>query len=231
MLKGMVDYMSGLKSFTCTARSGYEVVQTSGQKIEFGETRHLTLARPDKLRVEEVSNDDNHDLALFDGKQITIYDADAGAYAQAPQPGTGNDALVYFIRDLHMRMPLALMLSSNFKSELPAIVKTVDYVETEEINGKTVHHIAGRTACVDFQFWIADGPKPLPQRVIITYKKSAGQPQYWADMSEWNTNPMLASSVFNLALPKDARKIAFAVQLTRPGSTQTSDVANGVVKP
>ena len=231
ILKGMAEYLAGLKSFTCTTRSGFEVVQASGQKIEFGETRHQTLARPNRLRVEEVSSDGDRDLALFDGKLMTVYNADAGVYAQVPQPASIDDALVYFIRDLHMRMPLALLLSTHVSTELPAMVREIDYVETTEINGKPAHHIAGRTDSVDFQFWVADGQRPLPLRLVITYTQAPGQPQYWADITDWNTSPQLASSTFNLALPKDARKIAFAVQLARRGNAPQPGAASGEVKP
>jgi hypothetical protein len=63
------------------------VVQPSGQKIEFGATRRVILARPDCLRVEQVASDGKCDLAIFDGKSISVLDADAGVYAQAPQLG------------------------------------------------------------------------------------------------------------------------------------------------
>mgnify|MGYP003505037137 FL=1 len=52
LLKGMADYLAGLKSFSVMFRAGYDVVQSSGQKIEFGETRRLVLARPYRLDVE-----------------------------------------------------------------------------------------------------------------------------------------------------------------------------------
>jgi hypothetical protein len=73
------------------------VVQTDGQKIEFGETRRVSLARPDRLRIEEVASDGLSDLALFDGKQITVLSADDNVYAQAPQPPSLEDALVYYV--------------------------------------------------------------------------------------------------------------------------------------
>jgi hypothetical protein len=40
----------------------------------------------------------------------------------------------------------------------------------------------------------------------------------------------LANSTFQLALPKDAQKIAFAIQVARPGQAQHA-AASGEVKP
>ena len=219
ILKDMANFLAGLQNFACTSRNGYEVLQSSGQKIEFGETRRMTVARPGRLRVEEVSSDGAQDVALFDGKLVTVFNADEGVYAQAPQPPAVDDALMYFTRELHMRMPLALLLSTRVRTDLAAMVKKLDYVESTEILGIPAHHIAGRTDTVDFQMWIAEGNRPLPLRVVITYTHEPGQPRFWSDITDWNTSPKLTNSTFLLALPKDARKIAFAVQVAQPGES------------
>lgn len=217
ILKAMAEHLAGLTKFTVTARNSYETVQPSGQKIEFGETRNISVARPDRLRVEETSSDGEHDLALFDGKLMTVLNADLGVYAQAPQPESLDDALVYFVRDLHMRMPLALMLSTRVGTDLPAMVNEVHYVESTEFLGVPTHHLAGRTDTVDFQFWITQDQHPLPLRVVITYREAPGQPQFRSELSDWNTNPELAGSLFQLSLPEDAEQIPFAVQMQEPG--------------
>jgi hypothetical protein len=231
ILQGMVNYIGGLKAFTVTSRHAYQTLQSTGQMIEFGETRRVSLARPDRLRVEEVSSDGRKDLALFDGKSITMFNADDGVYAQAPQPGSVDDALVYFVRDLRMRMPLAQLLSTRVRTDLPELVTEVDYVESTDLLGVATHHIAGRTDTAEFQFWIAEGDRPLPLRVVIRYVAEQGQPQFWAEFSNWNTSPQLASSTFQLALPKDARKIAFAVQVPRIDAAPQPAAATGEVKP
>jgi hypothetical protein len=229
ILKTMSQYLAGLTSFSCKSSNSFEVVQKNGQKIEFGETRQISLARPNHLRIEEVSSDGTNDLALFDGKQITVLSADDKLYAQAPQPASLEDALVYFVRDLHMRMPLALMLSNHVGTELPALAKQVDYVESTKISGQAAHHIAGRGDSVDFQIWIADGSRPLPLRIVITYKLAPGQPKFSADISDWIVSPSFTDKTFQLSLPKDARSIPFAVQLTTLAAPQPA--ASGAVKP
>lgn len=216
LLKSMVDQLVGLQSFSVAYRAGFDVVQPSGQKIEFGETRRVTLARPDRLRVEQVASDGRRDLAIFDGKTISVLDADAGVYAQAPQPSTVDDALVYFVRELRLRMPLGLLLSTRLPEVLPGRVRSIDYVESTEILGVPTHHVAGRAENVDFQFWITEGAQPLPRRVVITYVNSPGQPQFWANLADWNTSPQLPKGTFEFVPPKDARKIPFAVQVARP---------------
>jgi len=219
LLRSMADYLAGLTTFRCTTTNGYETVQANGQKVEFGETREIALSRPDRLRVEEVTSDGGRDLTLFDGSEITVVSAGFNVYAQAPQPPQLEDALVYFVRDLRMRAPLALLLSTHVSTDLISLAKTVEYVERTRINGKDAHHVAAQSDTVDFEFWIADGNKPLPLRVVITYKTAPGQPKFWSDISEWKTNRRISNKTFELTLPQAARQIPFAVQLSALGAT------------
>lgn len=229
VLKSMAEYLADLTAFSCTSANRFEAVQPNGQRIEFGATRRISLARPDRLRIEEVAGDGATDLVLFDGKQITMLSADDNVYAQAPQPPSIEDALVYYVRDLRMRMPLALLLSTHVRTELPALAKEIDYVERTQIRGQAAHQIAGRGESVDFQLWIAEGASPLPLRIVITYKLEQAQPRFEADISDWNTSPQFAGNTFQLVLPADARKIPFAVQLLAPVAQQPA--AAGEVKP
>jgi hypothetical protein len=88
-------------------------------------------------------------------------------------------------------------------------------VEKTNIHGATSHHLVARTDAVDFQVWVADGDKPLPQRVVITYRKDKGEPQFRAQFSDWNLAPEITDSTFLAKPPGGAQKVAFAAQLPR----------------
>ena len=47
ILTRMADFLAGAQRFSVTVRAGYDAVQKSGQKIEFGDMRKVTLSRPD----------------------------------------------------------------------------------------------------------------------------------------------------------------------------------------
>lgn len=98
LLSAMTQHLAGLESFSFAFRDGYDVVQPTGQKIEFGEARRVTVVRPDRLRIEEVSSDGTHDLVVFDGRNISVLNAEEGVFAQAPQPGILDDAIAYFVQ-------------------------------------------------------------------------------------------------------------------------------------
>ena len=214
ILMRMAQFLGGAQSFSVNIRDGYDVVQKSGQKIEFGDKRKVILSRPDRLRAEGERSDGTKTQVVFNGKEIVLVDATRNVYATAPQPGDVDETVVYFVRDLGIRFPLARMLGSRLPAEFENRVSSVDYVEKTSIDGVPCHHLAARSDTVDFQVCVADGDKPLPQRVVITYKKAAGQPQFWAHFSDWDMAPAINDSTFLLQVD-GLRKIAFAAQLPR----------------
>ena len=215
ILMRMADFLGGAQGFSVSVRGGYDAVQQSGQKIEFGEVRKVTLSRPDRLRMEGERSDGVKTVTVFSGKEIVLIDETRNVYATAPQPGGLDDTIVYFVKDLGMQLPLAVLLVSQLPAELKARVRSVDYVERTTILGSPSHHLAARTDLVDFQVWVADGDRPLPQRVVISYKQAKGEPQFWAQFSDWNLAPALDDSTFLAKPPDGAQKVAFAAQLPR----------------
>ena len=131
-------------------------------------------------------------------------------YATVAKPGSADEAIEYFIDDLDMRMPLAEFFSSASVKTLPDRVLTADYIEQATIAGVPCDHLGLRGERVDLQVWVAQGDQPLPHRVIITYTRAEGQPQFRAQFSEWNLSPNAPDSLFTFTPPEGATKIAFA---------------------
>ncbi|MGJ0429563.1 DUF2092 domain-containing protein [Methylobacter sp.] len=218
ILMRMAEFLANTPQYSVNIQDNYDVVQESGQKIEFGERRKVTESRPNGLRVEaEHSNGDKH-LVQYDGKDITVFNPTLNIYAQVTKPGGIDEAVMYFLRDLHMRLPLAMLLTSRLPSELEKRTQALDYVERTEIQGTPAHHLAGQTETVDYQVWIAEGSQPLPLRVVLTYKNEEGQPQFRAQFSDWNLAPEINNSQFAFTPPEGAQKIAFVAQLPQPTS-------------
>ena len=231
LLLGMAEFMGKTPRMTVTVRTAYDTVQTSGQKLEWHDVRTLALSRPDRFRLETEKSNGARSLVVFDGKEISTYDEVARAYAQASQPGSIDDTLVYFVRDLGMRLPLAVFFLSRAATELDHRVKSVQFVEKTGILGAPAYHLAGRTDSVNFQIWIADGDRPLPQRIVLTYPGTPGQPEFRADFSSWNLAPELADSLFTFTRPADATRIPFAASLPRYGTTTPVTSAKKGAKP
>jgi hypothetical protein len=111
ILTRMADFLAQAQRFSVMADIGFDVVQESGQKIEFGETRKIVVRRPDRARIDITKRDGATSGFIFDGQEIAVFNTRENVYATAAKPGTIDDAIGYFINDLDMRFPLAEMFS------------------------------------------------------------------------------------------------------------------------
>jgi hypothetical protein len=168
--------------------------------------------------VQTERSDGFKSAAVFTGKDIVLTDFINNVYASTPQEGDLDESIVRLVSDLGIRLPLALLLTTRVPEEFEARVRSIDYVEKTNLLGTPAHHLAARGDTVDFQIWVADGERPLPLRVVITYKTAPGQPQFRAQFSDWNLDPKISDAAFAPSLPPDARKIAFAAQLAKSAS-------------
>jgi hypothetical protein len=221
VLKRMAEFISQAQRFSVTVDVGFDAVQDSGQKIEFGETRKILLSRPDHLRIDAIKRDGSKSGLIFDGKDITVFHVKENVYATEAKPGTVDEAIAYFVNDLDMRLPLAELLDSNLPKMLPERVREAAYVEQSSIAGVPCDHIALRGDQADMQLWIVQGDQPLPQRAVFTYRREDGRPQFWANFTEWNLAPKVPDSLFVFTPLKGATKIAFSSrQMMQPGGTE-----------
>lgn len=213
ILQRMAGFLAQAPRFSVNVQGEYDAVQASGQKIEFGETRKITVSRPKHLRVEAEHSDGEKHLVLYDGNELTAFTPSQNVYAQAHKTGDIDDAVVYFVKDLGMKLPLAMLLLSKLPEQLESRTQALDYVEKTSVHGVPTHHLAGRTETVDYQVWIAVGAQPLPLRVVLTYKNAQGQPQFRARFSDWNLSPDTQDSQFAFTPPEGARRISFLAQM------------------
>ncbi|GAB3444252.1 DUF2092 domain-containing protein [Massilia solisilvae] len=214
ILRRMAAFLAGAPRFSVNVASNYDVLQVSGQKIEFGERRSLVVQRPDRLRVDTARSDGAHTSAVFTGAEMVLVDATRKVYASTAQPGGLDQAIVHFVSDLGMRFPLAMMLVSRLPAELERRVRSIDYVERSDLFGVPTHHLAARGDTVDFQVWVRDDDAhPLPLRVVLTYKDEPGQPEFRAQFSDWNLEPAITAMTFQPSIPAGAQKVLFEAQL------------------
>jgi hypothetical protein len=218
ILYKMADFIAKAPVLSVTIRSGYDAIQSDGQRIEFGEKRQVLLRRPAGLRVDAERSDGERGLVLFDGKDITAFKADDNVYARMEKAGTVDDAIVYLVRDLQMTLPLARMFLTSFPKELKKQVTSIDYVEENFLFDVPTDHLAVRSTDADMQIWIAQGEQPLPRRIILTYKNAPGEPQFRADLLDWNLSPKVAADSFAFNPTAGAEQIPFLAPVRQKGS-------------
>jgi hypothetical protein len=203
------EFLAKAQRFSVTMDIGYDVEQSWGQKLEFGATRTVTVRRPDRLAVDITDRDGNRRGFRFDGKQLAFFGLDEKVYATAQKAGDLDAALAYFIRDLQMPLPMAELVSNNFPTILKDRVSEAYFVEEATIGGTRCEHLALRNDLVDAQVWVAQGDQPALQRVVLTYKRENGQPQFWANFRDWNFAPETPDSLFAFTPAEGAARIQF----------------------
>lgn len=222
ILQRMANVLAKAPKFTVNIDDQYDTIQASGQKLEFSSQRTITVSRPNGLKVEHVDSHGEKQVVYYDGQDITVFNPKANVYAQTSKAGGIDAAVKYFLKDLNMKLPLALLLVSQLPNELEQRTQVLDYVEQTTLNGQPVHHLAGQTDTVDYQVWVTLGSQPLPLRVVLTYKHAEGQPQFRAQLSDWNLTPAIDDSGFSFAPPEGAKKIAFLAHIPSlvPGAAE-----------
>ena len=211
-VEAMANFLAKAPRLSVTADCTYEVVQDSGQKIEFGEQRVITLRRPDRARIETTRRDGTRRGMIFDGKQLAAFDLDQKVYATVAKTGTTDTAFDYFKNDLDMRLPLSELFSTNLPQKISGMLGSARLVGQATVNGVATDHIALRGDTADLQFWIPRTGDPLPQRLVITYRLAEGQPQYEASFSGWNLAPDVPDSAFTFTPAEGAQEIPFLVR-------------------
>jgi hypothetical protein len=206
-IEAMANLLAKAQRLGVAVDCTYDVVQDSGQKIEFGERRELTLRRPDRARVDVTRRDGARRGLVFDGTQLTAFDLDEKVYATVSKPGTVDAALAYYTQDLKMRLPLRELFTADLPQKLKDALATARLVGKETVGGVAADHVAFRGDTTDVQLWIARDGDPLPQRIVITYRLAEGQPQFEASFHGWTFKPDVPDSAFTFVPSVGAEKI------------------------
>ena len=222
-LEGMAKKLAEAKQFSVSIHMSYDIVQESGQKIQFSEARKVQVSRPNYLRVDTQQSDGDTGGLLFDGKALTLFNSTENVYSQVEQAGDVDSAVRYAVSKLNIRVPLARMLVTTLPEELKRLNSNVDYVERNTLGSMPTDHIAVQTKNVDYQVWI--GKDMLPMRMVLTYKNEPGQPQFQANFSSWDLTSAIQNSTFTFTPAKGAEKVP--TLLPAPQSKDVSKTRGG----
>jgi hypothetical protein len=206
LVKAMSDYMAAQRTISFGYDTNLEVVTKDHQKILLASSGSIDLSRPDKIRVMRSGGFVDAEI-IFNGKVLTVVGKNANAYAQLDIPGT-LDHLVDELRDkYHRPVPGADLLLSNIYDQLmPEVIDAKD-LGSGIIGGIECDHLAIRTQEVDWQIWIAQGPRPYPCRYVITAKQVDQAPQYSVQIRDWKTGNEVKTDDYAFTNATNARKV------------------------
>ncbi len=208
-LKRMGDYLAQAPFFSVNAEIWQDVQLGSGQQVQAGRTVDLQVRRPDRLHAEVRSTRRNRGL-FYDGKSITLLNRVQNFYGSIPAPASLDQALDTASERFGIAMPLEdLVVSDPYQSAMQKIVSGRD-IGPVTVLGTPCEHLAFSLGAVDWQIWIEDGMKPVPRKIVITYKDEEGTPEYTAIFSHWDFQTKLPDFLFTFEPPAGASKIDVA---------------------
>ncbi len=217
ILREMSEYLQSLEQFTFNSDVFYDSVMVSGQKIQYGGNGKISVHRPNRLRVE-YREEEGGLTVVFNGDIFTLHDLGANFYAQKDMTVDIDTAVDRMFERFGFSVPTADLIYSDPYTSLIASVDSGFVVGQYEMQGVRCHHLAFSQETIDWQIWIEDGPRPLPRRLLITYKNEPGSPQYAAELSGWDLRPHLSDAYFEFHPPAGANRIEFMTTEQRESS-------------
>jgi hypothetical protein len=209
ILARMTDFIAAAPAFTLASDTGHEVLQENGHVLEFGSQLTLAIQRPSRAIGRFDSRNGDSSLTVLDGEAIWVYSANENIYDTTRQPGDIDLSLEFLAKQLGVPRQLRDFFSKDLTASLGSAVQSGYYVGESIIAGVLCDHLALRGEKEDVQVWIARGDEPVPRRIVITYRQIEGQPQFWAEFTDWNFSPELSDATFTFTPPGDAKRIRF----------------------
>jgi len=208
VLHRLSDHNKQVKAAIFRLTDTIDDVQADGRKLQFAHVRELTAVRPDKLKVETTGDVTSRTL-WKDGKTLTVLERDKNVYAQIPDPGTIDEAIDVLQEKYNMSLPASDLLSADVYKTMTEGCQAINYVGLGYVGEEKCHHLAFTRDNIDWQMWISVGDKPSARKMVITYKRLPGQPQYTLQLLKVEDSAKINDAVFACQIPKGAEKIEF----------------------
>ncbi len=209
ILKKMSDLLGRTSSLGFTAEETYDELD-GNQMLQFSNIRSVAVRRPDRI-IADTSGDTVNRSAWFDGKRFSLLDKEHNVYGSSEFSGTIDQLLDRLDEQFEVVIPLGELISENLLAQLTERLRGASYVGLHKVGDARCHHLAFILDLLDFQIWLEAGEKPLPRKLVITYKQEPGMPQYAAVFTRWNLEMETPDSLFEFQIPAGARKIDWTV--------------------
>ena len=205
-LHAMSDLLAAAKAFRVRVAVVEDEMSAKGELLEVSRDTEVLLRRPDALFVRTQGPDKQRTL-WYKGKTLTVLDSKRNEYGAIETPGTIDEMLDFLFEKYEITAPLADLLFQNVYADLVKNVQTGTYVGQDPVAGRLCHHLLFTQENVDWQIWIDAGEKPLPLKVVITYKHEPDCPEYSARLNDWDLSPTLPDTAFDFSAPAGAKAV------------------------
>lgn len=206
ILDKMSAMIGDLTSCSVTIESNYDMVSRELGLVKHSDKQQLFLHGPNKMLLRS-EGDKGSRYFLFNGKTLSYYSMDKNQYSQIQTPASLIEMIDTVNKLYGIEFPVADVFYPSFVDDILAESKQLTYLGLTQIDGKECFHIAGTAADKTFQFWISNDAWYLPVKIVIIYTSKELNPQYEAELSDWQVNPNLPDAIFEFTPPVMAKKV------------------------
>ncbi|HEX7857121.1 MAG TPA: DUF2092 domain-containing protein [Sphingobium sp.] len=201
-LRGMGAYLKTLQNFQIDSKATIETnVEDSDIKITVGMNNVYQVERPNKFHVSLRSDRQMRDY-YYDGKKFTVSIPRQHFFAVADAPPTIAEVVDDMYNQYGITLPLSDLFVWAYDGAPTDGLLSALRIGYAKIGNIDTDQFAYRGEQLDFQIWIARGPRPLPVKMVITSRDPETRPSYSADLT-WNTAAKFTPATF--AFKPDAK--------------------------
>jgi hypothetical protein len=209
--------------FSFQARTLRVYGDKTGELLHIAHVMKATVHRPDKLRVDVTGDDGSHQLT-YDGKAVVLFDADTKRYSTISAPNTIQGMMEQVMARKGIDFPLSDFLTDDPAKSFLLGVTAGREVNTVTIDGTPCRHLVfEQPPGIELELWVEKNDRALPRRLVVTYRDLPGQPNFIAELSDWNFSAHPADAEFTFQPPEGAVQ----VELKPPASAPTGPKGSG----
>lgn len=219
VLKSACRFLADTPHFTLSAEMWRDHLEDSGQKVQYVRQADMQVQRPNRLHAD-IHSPHSHRGFWFDGKSLTILDAQRNFFSNADLAGTLDKAVDTAREQFGVDLPLIDLAVSDPYENAIAKVQKGTYLGLSSALGYSCHHLAFTQPNIDWQVWIQDGPQPLIRKFVINHKTEPGGPEFTALITNWDITGRISDAAFVFIAPPGATKVEMLKQ-TAGGAKQS----------
>jgi hypothetical protein len=217
-LRRMSAALAGAPALTVRLTSLREAALLPGsdQQIMLSATAAVGIRRRDRLAAL-VGSDRGSFRLWYDGATAALLSLTANAYARVPMQGGDIEEFLAALEDrLGVDVSLRDLLAPDPYAALTGAPTTGVHVGRTVVNGALCDQYTLRNPEVDWQIWIAVGERPVPCRLVVSDRATAGAPRAIFEFQDWNLAPRLGDGVFAFVAPAGAHEVPWLERGVQP---------------
>jgi hypothetical protein len=203
--------------FSFQARTLRVYAAKNGELLHIAHVMKVTVRRPDALRIDVTGDDGSHQM-IYDGKTVVLFSADTKRYSTISAPNTIQGMMEQVMARRGIDFPLADFLTDDPAKAFLLGVTSGREVNTVTLDGTPCRHLLfEQPPGIELELWVEKNDRALPRRLVVTYRDLPGQPNFVAELFDWNFSVPPAGAEFTFQPPEGAAQ----VELKPPAAAPT----------